>query len=88
MKITPLAGRINVNASSLREIIDFMVKQDLIEMEKVTKKRVSYKITQRGIRVLEYFRELKAVFASLESMQDFPILINKPIRKGGKSESN
>ena len=88
MKITPLAGRINVNASSLREIIDFMVKQELIEMEKVTKKRVSYKITRRGIRVLDYFNELKDVFAGLESMQSLPILINKPIRKRGERESN
>ena len=87
MKITPLAGKINVNASSLREIIDFMVKQELIEWKKVGKKRVSYTITQRGITVLKYFHELKDILESLESMKSIPILTNKPMEKREVHES-
>jgi len=88
MKITPLAGRINVNVSVLREYLDFMVHQNLIEREKITKTRVSYMVTQRGITVLRYFHELEDVLSGLKSMESLPLPINKHLRKRGEFEDS
>lgn len=88
MKMTHLTYKANVNASLLREYLDFMVKQNLIEEKKVTKKRVVYEITQRGIAVLKYFRELKSILSVLESRENIPLLVYEPRRKRGESEGS
>jgi len=42
------------------------MKQNLVEERTVGKSRVVYAITQRGITVLKYFRELKQVLPIVE----------------------
>jgi predicted transcriptional regulator len=49
----------NVNCSMLREYLDFLTKQGLIEVKIIGKERKVYAITQRGVTVLKQFRELK-----------------------------
>jgi predicted transcriptional regulator len=61
LKVTHLMYKANINCSVLKEHLDFLVKQNLVEERKIGKQRVVYAITQRGITVLKYFRELKAV---------------------------
>jgi predicted transcriptional regulator len=56
----------NVNCSVLKEYMEFLIKQGLVEERTVGKRRVVYAITQRGITVLKYFRELKQVLPIVE----------------------
>jgi predicted transcriptional regulator len=56
----------NVNCSVLKQYLAFLMKQNLVEERTVGKSRVVYAITQRGITVLKYFRELKQVLPIVE----------------------
>ncbi|MEM2889680.1 MAG: winged helix-turn-helix domain-containing protein [Candidatus Bathyarchaeia archaeon] len=66
LKLTHIMYKANVNCSVLKEYLDFLIKQNLVEERTVGKKRIVYAITQRGITVLKYFRELKAVLPIVE----------------------
>ena len=61
LKLTEIMFRANVNNRVLKEYLAFMVSQGLVEIRQSGKKRVIYAITQRGITVLKYFRELTQV---------------------------
>jgi len=56
----------NVNCSVLKEYMDFLIKHGLVEERTIGKRRVVYAITQRGITVLKYFRELQQVLPIVE----------------------
>jgi predicted transcriptional regulator len=60
----------NVNCSVLKEYLDFLIKQQLVEERNVGKTRVVYAVTQRGITVLKYFRELKTVLPIVEEARN------------------
>lgn len=59
LNLTHIRYKANVNCSLLKEYIAFLIKQNLVEERIVSKRRVIYAITQRGITVLKYFREVK-----------------------------
>jgi predicted transcriptional regulator len=56
----------NVNCGVLKEYLDFLIKQNLVEERNVGKSRTVFAITQRGITVLKYFRELKQLLPIIE----------------------
>jgi predicted transcriptional regulator len=60
----------NVNCSVLKEYLEFLIKQNLVEERTIGKRRVVYAITQRGITVLKYFRELKQVLPIVEEARN------------------
>jgi predicted transcriptional regulator len=60
----------NVNCSVLKEYLNFLIKQGLVEERTIGKRRVVYGITQRGITVLKYFRELKQVLPIIEEARN------------------
>jgi predicted transcriptional regulator len=66
LKLTHIMYKANVNCCVLKEYLDFLMKQGLVEERIVGKKRVVYAITQRGITTLKYFRELKQVLPIVE----------------------
>lgn len=66
LKLTHIMYKANVNCSVLKEYLDFLMQQNLIEEKTVGKKRIVYAITQRGLTVLKYFRELKTVLPIIE----------------------
>lgn len=66
LKLTHVMYKANVNCSVLKEYLEFLMKQGLVEERTLGKRRVVYAITQRGIMVLRYFRELKQVLPILE----------------------
>jgi len=61
LKLTHIMYETNVNCCILKEYLDYLTKQNLVEERKVGKQRVVYSISQRGIMVLGYYRELKQV---------------------------
>ncbi|MCW4003240.1 MAG: hypothetical protein NWE95_04925 [Candidatus Bathyarchaeota archaeon] len=66
LKLTHVMYKANVNCSVLKEYLDFLMKQGLVEERTVGKRRVVFAITQRGITVLKYFKELKQVLPIVE----------------------
>ena len=75
LKLTHIMYKANVNCSALKEYMDFLIKQDLVEERTVGEKRVVYVITQRGITVIKAFRELKQVLPITEETNNtMPIL--------------
>jgi predicted transcriptional regulator len=70
LKLTHIMYKANVNCSVLKEYLDFLIKQSLVEERTVGKRRVVYAITQRGITVLKYFRELKQILPIVEELRN------------------
>ena len=75
LKLTHVMYKANVNCKVLKEYLDFLIKQNLIEERPVGKNRTVFAITQRGITVLKYFRELKQVLPIVEEARN-----NMPIQ--------
>ena len=69
LKLTHIMYKSNVNCCVLKEYLEFLIKQGLIEERAVGKERVVYAVTQRGITVLKYFKELKQVLPIVEEAQ-------------------
>ena len=69
MKLTHIMYKANVNCSVLKEYLDFLIQQELIEEKTVGKKRIVYAISEKGIKVLKYFRELKVMLPVVEDGQ-------------------
>lgn len=58
LKLTHVMYKANINCSILNESLDFLIKQGLVEKRTIKKERIVFAVTQRGINVLKYFREL------------------------------
>jgi predicted transcriptional regulator len=56
----------NVNCSVLREQLDFLIKQNLVQERIIKKERTVFAVTPRGITVLKYFRELTQALPIIE----------------------
>ncbi len=59
LKLTHVMHKVNVNCSVLRECLDFLTNQGLVEVKIIGKGRKVYAITQLGVTVIKQFRELK-----------------------------
>jgi len=70
LKLTHIMYKVNVNCSILKEYLDFLVKQGLVEERIVGKRRVVYATTQRGVTVLKYFRELEQALPIVEEARN------------------
>jgi predicted transcriptional regulator len=66
LKLTHIMYKANVNCKVLKGFLDFLVKQGLIEERSNGRSRIVFAITERGITVLKYFRELKQALPILE----------------------
>ena len=72
LKLTHIMYKANVNCSVLKEYLDFLIKQGLVEERTISKKRIArkkrtvYAISQRGRTVIKTFRELKQVLPITE----------------------
>ena len=70
LKLTHIMYKANVNCSILKEYLDFLIKQNLVEERNVGKSRTVFAITQRGITVLKYFRELQQILPIVEETRN------------------
>jgi predicted transcriptional regulator len=70
LKLTHIMYKANVNCKVLKEYLDFLVGHGLVEERIVGKRRVVYAITQRGVTVLKYFRELEQVLPIVEEARN------------------
>jgi predicted transcriptional regulator len=70
LKLTHIMYKANVNCSILKEYLDFLIKQNLVEERTVGKSRLVFAITQRGIIVLKSFKELEQVLLIMEEARN------------------
>jgi len=66
LKLTHIMYKANVNCSILKEYLDFLINKELVEEKILTKGRVVFSITQRGVTVLKYFKELRQILPIVE----------------------
>jgi len=66
----------NVNCSALKQYLGFLIQQNLVSEQPLSKKRhktrVVYAITERGQTVLKYFREVNSVLQITEEAKKIP----------------
>lgn len=74
LKLTHIMYKSNVNCSVLKEQLDFLKKNCLVEERVMKKERVVFAITQRGTTVLKAFREIKQIFPIEEEKRQTPLL--------------
>jgi predicted transcriptional regulator len=72
MKLTHIMYKANVNCSVLTEYLDFLIKQELVEKRTIQKERIVFTVTQRGINVLKYFREITQALPIIEETRSQP----------------
>ncbi|MGD8566071.1 MAG: winged helix-turn-helix domain-containing protein [Candidatus Bathyarchaeota archaeon] len=73
LKLTHIMYKANVNCSVLKQYLDFLMEQELVEERAAGKRRVVYAITQRGISVLKHFRKLQETLPIEEEERRTPI---------------
>jgi predicted transcriptional regulator len=66
LKLTHVMYEVNINCSVLKDCIEFLIKQGLVEEKAIGEKRFVYAITQRGRIVVNAFEELKQVLPITE----------------------
>lgn len=66
LKLTHIMYKANVNCCVLKDHVDFLIHQELIEEQTLKREKIVYAITQKGIKVLQYFRELQIMLPVLE----------------------
>ena len=70
LKLTHLMYRANLNCSELKKDLVFLVKQGLVEERTIGRAKTVFAITQRGVNVLKYFRQLKQVVPIAEEVRN------------------
>lgn len=74
LKLTHIMYKSNLNCNVLKEQLDFLIKNNLVEERILAKERVVYALTQRGIGVLKAFREIRQIFPIEEEKRQTPLL--------------
>ena len=69
LKLTHIMYGVNVNCSVLKEHIDYLTKQGLVEEKTVGKERTAYAISQLGVKVLKQFKALREVLPIIEETE-------------------
>jgi len=69
LKLTHIMYKANVNCSILKEYLESLIKQGLVEEKTLGKRRVAYAITKKGLTVIKYFKELQQVLPIIEEDQ-------------------
>ena len=76
LKLTHIMYKANVNCCVLKEYLDFLIQQNLVEEKTLRKERIVYKITEKGFTVIKYFRELQIMLPVLdEDKQTIPPIL-------------
>ena len=78
LKITHIMYKANVNCTVLKQFLDSLVQQSLIEEQVFHKKKqqkIVYAITERGRATLNHFRELTKFLQTTEEPQRSHIFI-------------
>ncbi len=74
LKLTHIMYKSNVNCAVLKEQLEFLIKNSLVEERILRKEKTVYAITPRGMHILKAFGEIKQVFPVEEEKRPTPFL--------------
>jgi predicted transcriptional regulator len=74
LKLTHIMYKSNVNCHVLKQQLEFLIGNNLVEERTLKKEKTVYAITQRGIQILRAFREIKEVFPIEEEKRQAPFI--------------
>ena len=72
LKLTHIMYKSNVNCTVLKEFLDSLSQQNLVEEQIIRKRKrqkITYAITERGKIALNYFKEVKIALQTNEEAQ-------------------
>ena len=79
LRLTHIMYKANVNCSALKEFLELLIKQNLIEEQTLLKRghrtKIVYAVTERGLRVLKHFRELNSALQIDVEALKIPLLL-------------
>ena len=71
-KITHVMHNANVNCNVLKNYFDFLITQGAVEEKYVERDRIVYAITERGLYLIRYFKELNQVIPTAKIRSEIP----------------
>ena len=74
LKLTHIMYKANINCSILKEQLNSLIEQDLVETTLLGKKTVAYTVTEKGRRVLKAFWEINKALQLTEEKESLPLL--------------
>jgi predicted transcriptional regulator len=79
LKLTHIMYKANVNCSVLKQNLDFLIQQNLIEEQITVKRRnktkITYAITDKGRTVIKYFNEVDIALHITEDAAKVPAIL-------------
>ena len=72
LKTSHIMYKANLNCDVLKECLNFLIKQELIEQRKVGKRNVVYANMPRGTQVTKFFKELDKALPIKEEEKTYP----------------
>ena len=75
MDLTQLVHKTDMSQKVLKQHLNFLVRQNLVEKQNLGKEETFYAITERGRTVLKYFREINTALQIIEEAKKIPALL-------------
>lgn len=79
LKLTHIMYKANVNCSVLKQNLDFLIRQNLIEeliiVKRRNKRKVRYAITEKGRTVIKYFNEVDVALKITVNSEKVPTIL-------------
>jgi predicted transcriptional regulator len=69
LKLTHVMYKSNINCRVLKEQLEFLIKNEMVQERKLAKNRAVYAITPKGMQILKTFREINQIFLEEERTQ-------------------
>ena len=75
LKLTHIICKAHINCHALKQCLNFLIQQNLVEEQTLSKKRVVYVITQRGRTILKYNWEVNSALQTNAEIHKVPPLL-------------
>jgi predicted transcriptional regulator len=69
LKITHAMHKANLNCTVLKNYFDFLIKQGAVEETSIERERSIYAITDKGLSLIKYFKELNQMIPTMKINQ-------------------
>ena len=75
LKLTHVMYKANVNCSVLKNQIDFLIQQEIVQEKVLKKQKIVYELTEKGFSILRTFREIQRLLPVEEEKQRIPTIL-------------
>ena len=69
LKLTHVMYKANLNSMVTKDYLSFLIQKGLVEERIVGRRSVKFTVTQSGLSVIKYFRELEKVLPIVEEVK-------------------